>query len=1260
MKNPVNTATSVTPRFNWGRHFDAIYLIHCLDYTVRYGHAMNEMLRLGIADSGVFHEVDTAGAGSMDKIVADSLSQPGLNLNVNTVNLCRTMINILSIALHSGFERILVIEDDAAFLRNKSDVFKAISSIPDDADIVNFDWVASGPDQEELSKNISGMRLQTGKYEGLFFKPSKSIHDVLHCTTVQYLSSKAMSALFRRWTCGSYLPGRDWAVQDEEWVSSEGLSVYYSKTPVAIQMLDPSGSTTSPNQLSQSYEWRGLCGQDVSSYSLDSVDTHAKPGIPWTRLFDAVYLLHEESAKERFANIMSEMNRVGLSDSGILRVEWTFKSRYDKLLGSGSSANGREANEAYSFLRILSEAERMGFGRILFIEDDAAFLNDTNKISEIVGSTPDDDIVLYDWQSHIAANDSERLRRLEELKRSSKYGENFFPVDTSLCNMWRTTAVALTGKAVSAMRRKLDDSLVAVDWFQNSDEFKKSNGLSCCAATTPICTQRVYADQSDGKNLKDHGMYVYSRTCGIHPEDYNTGVDWESNETFSQESWCSIPFYVVNNGFPSAECISRLAELYCPVEYDISDVKTFGHAKNDGNYSVPTSVLRESSRLLSFGVGGNSTFEQDVADTFDNISTDLYDHTVTCLPHPVKRGRLHREKIDFGGNAKGIISSVSEPFILKVDIEGYEYGMERLGKGALKLCRMVVMEVHAMQAYHDKALSMLSYLRDEGFRPILCVHTPYHTDMLGVFPSQIELVMVKTDSDRFSTNASSYLMFSEPGVPRFAKMVHDGTALDFARKRIRRLCERESLYRSLMRASSTMRQALIDLTLLYHYEFTDHLYAAMACLEGIKKFPGDSLFTSNLSSIVGSHDLPVLKSEYLNGTFNTPLCQSCESNSEQKPSKETELPVKPVDTVLDVMPIDWKKYVDAVYLIHFTGDSHKERLPNIMSELRRVGIRDNDVIIRYTANSKWHEAAAEKCRSDNPGWGLPGWWADVGMATFDILVEAIAKGLDSIAVFETDCVFIKDTALLKRYLDTIPENAGIAKLEWFEVGGSVAQVAPQAAGESAAYWSNSKTRTSGAACYIIRRKGMEELLRVLRDFCPGPSDFAMNFCNTDIYVSNGHAAIQRAYPSSKTGGCDAYNKMDLSKYNLPKGYIHSLGECVVYDHVGQEDRQTHVVLPEFPVTLDNIPDAVKSLSSLMSKNPDYREPPCLLARLMHESSSSPNPTVIRLLIENGLKVKNKKPNMPVDDWCWNGGPERLLETLYEPVGEPGSDQYIVL
>ena len=361
-------------------------------------------------------------------------------------------------------------------------------------------------------------------------------------------------------------------------------------------------------------------------------------------------------------------------------------------------------------------------------------------------------------------------------------------------------------------------------------------------------------------------------------------------------------------------------------------------------------------------------------------------------------------------------------------------------------------------------------------------------------------------------------------------------------------------------------------------------------------------------------------------------------------------------------PIDWSKYVDAVYLIHFTGDSHKERLPNILSELGRVGIRKDDVRIRYTANSRWHDAAVDKFKAEHPGWRLPGWWADVGMATFDILVEALATGLRSIAVFETDCVFVKDTDLLRRYLDTMPENAGIAKLEWFHVGGDVAQVAPAAPGESAKYWEPRSSRTSGAACYIIRRNGMEELLRVLRDFCPGPSDFAMNFCKTDIYVSKGHAAIQRAYPSSKTGGCNAYGKMDLSPYELPDGYDHSTGKCgrcTVACAVTQARGSQPFGLPSFPVPADKAVGAIGSLSSIMKGHPGYREPSCLLARLIHESSPGSD-SVVRLLLEQGLRVKEKKPGLPVDEWCWSGGPERLLASLGPQASFPDGSVPLVL
>ena len=99
-----------------------------------------------------------------------------------------------------------------------------------------------------------------------------------------------------------------------------------------------------------------------------------------------------------------------------------------------------------------------------------------------------------------------------------------------------------------------------------------------------------------------------------------------------------------------------------------------------------------------------------------------------------------------------------------------------------------------------------------------------------------------------------------------------------------------------------------------------------------------------------------------------------------------------------------------------------------------------------------------------------------------------------------------------------------------------------------------------------------------------------------------------------------------------------------------------VRLPD--VLRDGPVECARRLSELVSRYDDWREPYCLLAKTICENGSG-SPAAISAIVRRGLSVTSRKPGFPVDDWCWDGGPERLLSSLEGQCSINGST-YIVL
>lgn len=122
----------------WRRHFDRIYCIHYLPQAHKLRRLEQELSRVGITQSGLLEWRYTVPS-PYDAFLYERYKHPQLCPTKGYVNVALEYRAILWEALFYGYERILVMEDDLAFLKDL-DLLKAVlDAMPMGYDLVQLD-----------------------------------------------------------------------------------------------------------------------------------------------------------------------------------------------------------------------------------------------------------------------------------------------------------------------------------------------------------------------------------------------------------------------------------------------------------------------------------------------------------------------------------------------------------------------------------------------------------------------------------------------------------------------------------------------------------------------------------------------------------------------------------------------------------------------------------------------------------------------------------------------------------------------------------------------------------------------------------------------------------------------------------------------------------------------------------------------------------------------------------------------------------------
>lgn len=235
--------------------------------------------------------------------------------------------------------------------------------------------------------------------------------------------------------------------------------------------------------------------------------------IDWSKYFDHIYCFHFLGKSERLrTDITAEMDRVGILKSGIFSFVYTSRDPWEKALWDACPRSRKTFNTGFLNLglataRTLREALALGYGRVLFLEDDIRFLKDPQEIEATLAATPDEgrdevSIVQYDKFLPWSMKPTE-YRRMTEVGRIN---DRFFSSRGK--SLYSGACFMATRKGMNALLRFEED-----DHPTPADGIFEMVGVRTACAERNMAIQVFYGDAMaagyfNGKGNTHHKAYA--------------------------------------------------------------------------------------------------------------------------------------------------------------------------------------------------------------------------------------------------------------------------------------------------------------------------------------------------------------------------------------------------------------------------------------------------------------------------------------------------------------------------------------------------------------------------------------------------------------------------------------------------------------------------------------------------------------------------------------------------------------------------------
>lgn len=156
---------NVMKSINWKKYFDAIYCLSLADNLKRREFLSDELNRVGILNSGIFHWKITVVNNFYKYIWTNkdfNLNKYWGNVtgNNSALNCSMGHYELYRELQALGYKRVLILEDDVCFLNNLDEICEILEFIPDDYDICLLDKFLCEPlARKEYFNEINKMKV---------------------------------------------------------------------------------------------------------------------------------------------------------------------------------------------------------------------------------------------------------------------------------------------------------------------------------------------------------------------------------------------------------------------------------------------------------------------------------------------------------------------------------------------------------------------------------------------------------------------------------------------------------------------------------------------------------------------------------------------------------------------------------------------------------------------------------------------------------------------------------------------------------------------------------------------------------------------------------------------------------------------------------------------------------------------------------------------------------------------------------------------
>lgn len=255
--------------------------------------------------------------------------------------------------------------------------------------------------------------------------------------------------------------------------------------------------------------------------------------------FDKVYCIHYLPFEERFGNIKSELERIGI-DTESKKFAWklTFDSPfymyffcnpYFPIVKNNRFFFDGNMKCTLAHYEIYKEAVGMGYERILVFEDDMVCLRDTSFIEKALSEMPDYDIVLFDKWMH---DKNKYYEYLDERKINDFYCE----YDDGMSS---TGMYSITKRGMEHIIANQEVFFQPADYWINKQEVGRvKDRLRRAFCIKNLAIQNFSYDKlvNGEKKLFYHDMSFYQYIADIKEYDIRNMQEEKANKSDNEAS----------------------------------------------------------------------------------------------------------------------------------------------------------------------------------------------------------------------------------------------------------------------------------------------------------------------------------------------------------------------------------------------------------------------------------------------------------------------------------------------------------------------------------------------------------------------------------------------------------------------------------------------------------------------------------------------------------------------------------------------------